>query len=240
MASIDNGNGGRHLIVITGYDTGPDGKERVLYHDPELGDENGVAGQEQSMPLDDFKAKWGENTFGVTNYFMAFAPEGTDLPKGSNKGAEGALGTVGGAANVVNGFDRIFSPDNFGSVVHGIPQFFGGLFQTGGSGVGALLQTGASWLGDKVEGIPVLENLVQPVTDLVSGAGACVADVFNGLGEACDSVGGAFEDLSHGDVGGFVNGLGDAATDAIGGAADAVGDAAGAVKDAVGDIFSGW
>jgi hypothetical protein len=91
-----------------------------------------------------------------------------------------------------------------------------------------------------VEGIPVLENLVQPVTDLVSGAGACVADVFNGFGEACDSVGGAFEDLCHGDVKGFVSGLGDAATDAIGGAVDAVGDAADAAKDAVCHIFSGW
>ena len=42
MASIGNGDGGRHLIVITGYQTGADGKTRVLYHDPEHGDENGV------------------------------------------------------------------------------------------------------------------------------------------------------------------------------------------------------
>ena len=237
MASIANGSGGRHLIVITGYETGPDGTERVLYHDPELGDENGVAGQEQSMSLDDFKAKWGENTFGVTNYFMAFGAAGTDLPKGTDKGAEGALGTVAGAANVVNGFDRIFSPDGVGCVLHGIPQFFGGLVQTAGCGVGALLQTGASWLGDQVNGIPVLQNIVQPFTDLVGGAGACVADLFNGVGEACDSIGGAFEALGNGDLSGFASGLGDAAGDVVGGAADAVGDAVDAVGDAIGDLF---
>jgi len=238
MASIDNGNGGRHLIVITGYETGADGKERVLYHDPELGDENGVPGQEQSMSLDDFKKAWGENTFGVTNYFMAFAPQGTELPKGTDKGAEGALGTVAGAANVVNGWDRIFSPDDFGSVIHGIPELFGGAFQTVGCGVGALLQTGASWLSNKVDGIPVLQNIVKPFTDMVSGAGASIADVFNGFGEACDSMGGAFESLCHGDVSGFVSGVGDSCKDVVGGAVDAVGDAVDSVGDAIGDLFS--
>jgi hypothetical protein len=240
MASIDNGSGSRHLIVITGYETGADGKTKVLYHDPEHGDEPGVVGKEQSMSLEDFQDKWGKSTFGVKNYFMAFAPEGTDLPKGDDKGAEGALGTHAGAENVVNGWDRIFSPDSVGSFFHGLPQFFGGLVQTVGCGVGALFQAGGSWLGGAVEGIPVLENIVQPFTDLVSGFGACVADVFNGFGEACDSVGGAFESLFDGDLGGFAEGLGDAVGDVVGGAADAVGDAVDAVGDAISDVFSGW
>jgi hypothetical protein len=240
MASIGNSSDGRHLIVITGYETGPDGETRVLYHDPELGDEGGVAGTEQSMSLDEFKEKWGKNDFGLTNYFMAFGPEGADLPAGSDKGAEGALGTHAGAVNFLNGFDRIFSPDSFGSFVHGFPQLVGGALQTVGCGLGALFQAGGSWLGGAVEGIPVLENIVQPFTDLFSGVGAVVADVFNGIGEAFDSVGGAFESLFEGDLGGFAEGLGDAVGDVAGGVADAVGDAVGAVGDAIGDIFSGW
>jgi len=239
IASIGTG-GGRHLITITGYETGADGKVRVLYHDPEHGDEAGVKGTEQKMTLDEFKQKWGQDDFGFKNYFMAFAPGGTDLPAGDDKGAEGALGTHAGAVNVLNGFDRIFSPDDFGDVVHGIPQFFGGLLQTVGCGLGAVFQKGASWLGDKVEGIPVLENFVQPLTDLVGGFGAVVADVFNGFGEAFDSVGGAFESLSEGDLGGFVEGLGDAVGDVAGGVADAVGDGIDACGDAIGDLFSGW
>jgi hypothetical protein len=240
MASIGNGDGGRHLIVVTGYETGADGKVHVLYHDPEQGDENGVKGHEQSMTLDDFKSAWGQDDFGLKNYFMAFAPGGTDLPAGNDKGAEGALGTHAGAENVVNGWDRIFSPECFGTFLHGIPQFFGGLVQTVGCGVGALFQKGASWLSDKVEGIPVLENVVQPFTDLVSGAGAAIADVFNGFGEAADSVGSAFESLSHGDFGGFVDGVGDAVGNVVSGAADAVSDAIDSVGDAISDVFSGW
>ena len=52
------------------------------------------------------------------------------------------MGALNGAVNVTNGWDRIFSPDNFGSFVHGIPEFFGGIVQTAGCGVGALLQAG--------------------------------------------------------------------------------------------------
>jgi phage-related protein len=124
--------------------------------------------------------------------------------------------------------------------VHGIPQLVGGGIQMVGSGVGALFQKAGSWLGDKVECVPVLENLVQPLTDLLSGAGAVIADVFNGIGEAADSLGGAFESLFEGDLGGFAEGIGDAVGDVAGGVADAVGDAVDAVGDAVSDFFSGW
>ena len=236
--------GGPHVITITGYGTDPaTGEEYVLYHDPNYGDDPATPakeGDELRMSLSDFQKAWGKETAGVKNYFMAFAPEGADLPAGRDDGAEGALGVQAGSTNISNGFDRIFSPDCFGSFVHGIPQFFGGLVQTVGCGVGALLQLASSWLHCAVEDIPVLENIVQPFADVFNGIGAGVADIFNGFGEACDSVGGAFESLFDGDVGGFFEGLGDAAGDVVGGVVDAVGDVAGAVGDAVSDFFSGW
>lgn len=235
---------GRHVITITGYETDPKtGEEYVLYHDPNYGDDPNTAVKErpeQRLLLADFEKAWGKEDFGVKNYFMAFAPEGADLPAGRDDGAEGALGVHAGTTNISNGFDRIFSPDCFGSFVHGIPQFFGGLVQTVGCGVGALFQLGSSWLHGVVEDIPVLENFVQPFADVFSGIGAGIADIFNGFGEAFDEVGGAFESLLDGDVGGFFEGLGDAAGDVAGGVVDAVGDVAGAVGDAVSDFFSGW
>src|SRR5688572_21378456 len=69
---------GRHQIVITGYETGPDGKEYVLFHDPNSGDTDKSKGVEKKISLDDFKRAWGKSDFGVKNYFMVFAPEGTD------------------------------------------------------------------------------------------------------------------------------------------------------------------
>jgi uncharacterized protein YvpB len=235
---------GRHVITITGYGTDPaTGEEYVVYHDPNYGDDPTTAakeGGELRMSVSDFKKAWGKETFGVKNYFMAFGPEGADLPAGRDDGAEGALGVHAGTTNISNGFDRIFSPDCFGSFVHGIPQFFGGLVQTVGCGVGALFQLGSSWLHGAVEDIPVLENFVQPFADVFNGIGAGIADVFNGFGEACDSIGGAFESLFDGDVGGFFEGVGEAAGDVVGGVVDAVGDVAGAVGDAVSDFFSGW
>ena len=61
-----------------------------------------------------------------------------------------------------------------------------------------------------------------------------------GIGEACDSVGGAFESLFDGDLGGFAEGMGDAVGDVAGGVADALGDAADAIGGAVSDFLSGW
>ncbi|MCI0628315.1 MAG: C39 family peptidase [Acidobacteria bacterium] len=235
---------GRHVITITGYGTDPaTGEEYVLYHDPNYGDDPTTStkeGGELRMSVSDFKKAWGKETFGVKNYFMAFGPEGADLPAGRDDGAEGALGVHAGATNISNGFDRIFSPDSFGSFVHGIPQFFGGIVQTVGSGVGALFQLGSSWLHGAVEGIPVLENIVQPFADVFNGIGAGIADIFNGFGEACDSIGGAFESLFDGDLGGFVEGVGEAVGDVVGGVVDAVGDVGEAIVDGIGDIFSGW
>ena len=170
---------------------------------------------------------------------MAYGPKGADLPPGRDDGIESTLGVLNGVTNITNGLDRIGSFDSFGSVVHG-PQFVGGVVQTVGSFVGGLFQLGGGWLNNAVEGIPVLENIVQPFGDIFNGVGAVIGDVFNGIGEACDSIGGAFESLFEGDFGGFVEGVGDAVGDVVGGVVDAVGDAVDAVGDAVSDFFSGW
>ena len=238
IAELPDGNlpDGRHQIAITGYEKGADGKEYVLFHDPNFGGTN----QEKKISVDDFKKAWGKEDFGVKNFFMVFAPKGSDLPASRMDGAQGAMGTLNGLANISNGFDRIFSPDDFGCFLHGIPEFFGGLVQTVGCGIGALLQKGAEALSNLVDGIPVLENIVQPFTDLVSGFGGCVADIFNGFGKACNSIGGAFDSLCDGDLGGFVGGVADAAGDVVSGVGSAISDAAGAIGDAVGDLFSGW
>ncbi len=238
IPEIPSGNlpDGRHQIVITGYETAADGTQYVLFHDPNYGS----AGAEKKISLADFEKAWGQEDFGVKNFFMVFAPGGSNLPPSRMDGAQGAMAALNGAANVCNGWDRIFSPDNFGSFVHGIPEFFGGLVQTAGGGVGALLQLGAEKLRGLVDGIPVLQNIVEPFTDVVSGLGGAVADAFNGIGKAFNSVGGAFESLCNGDVGGFVSGLGNAAGNLVTGAANAVSDAASTVGNAISDFFSGW
>ena len=225
---------GLHYIAITGYGTDKDtGEDFVIYHDPNRG-------TEQTMSVSDFEKMWGDVPGGFNNYFLAYGPEGASLPPGRNDGIEGTLGVLNGVANLTNGFDRIFSPDSAGGFLHGIAQVYGGVYQTVGCFVGGLFQLGAGWLNNAVEGIPVLENFVQPIGDIVNGFGAVIADVFNGFGEACDSVGGAFESLFDGDVGGFFEGLGDAAVDFGGGVVDAVGDAVDAIGDAASDFFSGW
>jgi hypothetical protein len=224
---------GRHQIVITGYDKGPDGKEYVEFHDP---NHNKL----EKLSVDDFKKVWGKEDFGVKNFFMVFAPKGTNLPASRMDGAQGAMGTLNGAANLCNAFDRLFHPDNFGDWVHGIPELAGGLVQTVGCGVGALFQLGAEKLRGLVDGVPVLRNVVEPFTDIVSGFGGCVADVFNGWGKAFNDVGGAFDDLCHGRVADAVGDVGKAAGDVVKGVGNAIGDAASAVGNAVSDVFSGW
>jgi hypothetical protein len=245
--SLGGSADGIHWIAITGYETDPaTGQEYVIYHDPNWGDDPATAGvnegAEVKIPVEDFMKMWGNTSLppGAENFYVAFGKPGETLPPSRVDGMEGALGATDGITNVTNGLNRLYSPDSVGSFVHGIPQFFGGIAQTIGSGVGF----GFQWLGqnlnDLVDGIPVVSNILQPFGDALNGVGAVVADVFNGLGEACDDVGGAFESLFDGDFGGFAEGLGNAVVDAVGGVVDAVGDAISAVGDAVSDFFSGW
>ncbi len=235
---------GQHYIVITGYETDPvTGEEFILYHDPNRGDDPATAaveGGEGRMPAAEFERMWGNVGFGFDNYFMAFGPEGAALPPGRNDGVEAVLGTLDGVTNLTNGLDRIGSFDSVGSVVHGIFQVPGGLAQTIISGVGGLFSLGGQWLHDKLEGIPVLENLLQPLAGLVDTAGAVLGDLGNGVGEALDSWGGAFESLFDGNFGDFASGIGEGFADVATGVVDAVGDVVSGIGDAVGDFFSGW
>ena len=225
---------GLHYIAITGYGTDPaTGEEFVVFHDP-----NRLT--EQRMSVSDFEKMWGDVPGGYDNYFVAYGRGGSDLPPGRDDGIESTNGVLNGVTNVTNGLDRMFDPDSVGGFIHGIPELVGGAVQTVGCFVGGLFQLGGGWLNNAVDGIPVLENIVQPFGDIFNGFGAVVGDIFNGFGEACDSIGGAFESLCEGDFGGFVDGVGDAVGDVVGAVADAASDAVSAVGDAIGDIFSGW
>jgi hypothetical protein len=228
------------FISITGHGTDPaSGEEFVLYHDPHTG-------TEQQMSVADFEKKWGPaddgliHVDGYNNYFIAYGSHGADLPSGRDDGIEGTQAYQGGVANLANGIDRIIHPDNWGGFLHGILETVGGIPQSIGGYFGSALQAGGSWLNGAVEGIPVLENIAQPIGDLVGGIGAGVADLFNGAGEFYDDVGGALEELSHGNWDAFTDRMADSAMDVGGGVVDAVSDVAGAVGDAIGDVFSGW
>lgn len=226
---------GLHYIAITGYGTDPaTGEQYITYHDPNRPD------GEQRMPVSDFEKMWGNVPGGFNNYFIAYGPKGADLPPGNDDGIQGTLGALNGVTNITNGFDRIISPDNVGDFVHGLFEVPSGIVQGIGSAIGAGFQLGGSWLNNAVSGIPVLQNIVQPIGDILNGFGAAVGDVFDGFGKAGNNLGQAFGSLAQGDIGGFVSGIGNAVGNAASGVASAVGDAVSAVGNAVSDFFSGW
>ena len=234
QARLNNGN----YISITGYGTDANtGEGYVVYHDSHLG-------TEQRMSVSDFEKKWGPSDDGLihldgyNNYFIAYGDHGADLPRGRDEGIEGTLGYSNGLANLANGLDRIVHPDGWGSEVHGIFETMGGIPQSIGSYFGSVFQGGGQWLNGAVDGIPVLQNFVKPIGDLANGAGAVVADVFNGIGESFDDFGGAIEDLSHGNWDAFTDRMADSVVDLGSGVVDAGRDAVGAVEDAIGDLFS--
>jgi hypothetical protein len=226
---------GLHYIDITGYGTDPaTGEEYVTYHDPNRND------GEQRMSVSDFEKMWGNTPAGFHNYFNAYGPAGSNLPPGNDDGIQGALGFVTGTTNFMNGLNRMYNPDSVGGFFHGAADVFGGAFQIVGCGVGGLLQMGSSWLDNAVDGIPVLQNIVQPFGNIINGCGAVLGDVFNGFGEGCNDVGNAFEDLGKGNVGDACKDVGQAVVDVGKGVVDAVGDAASAVGNAISSVFSGW
>ena len=142
--------------------------------------------------------------------------------------------------NIVDGYHRIVHPDSWGGFVHGTIQLTGALPQAVGADLGGNLQQGAHWVNGKVNGIPVLQNLVKPIGDAVNAFGAVVGDLVDGPGQAANDIGGAFEDLSHGDGGKAVRKLGDAVKDLGSGVASAVSTVTSSVGHAVKDFFSGW
>ena len=236
QAMLNNGD----FLNITGHGTDPaTGEEYVVYRDNKQG-------TDQRMSLSDFEKKWGPANDGLihldgfNHYFIAYGQKGDDLPPGRDNGIEGTLGYENGVANLANGLDRIIHPDNWGGLIHGIFETVGGIPQTIGCYFASALQAGGNWLNNEVNGIPVLQNIVQPFGDLVSGIGAGLADLCNGVGECFDDFGGAIEDLSHGNWGAFADRIGDTVVDLGSGVVDAAEDVIGSVGDAVGDIFSGW
>src|SRR5262245_34696663 len=124
-------------------------------------------------------------------------------------------GINAGLITMRQGFDRLFCPESVGSVVHAFPQIIGGGIQAVGSFTGGFFKPGADFMYRLVEGIPVLENIAQPFADLFSGIGSGIESLFNGAGKALDSFGGALESLCEGDLGGFVEGVGDAVGDVV-------------------------
>jgi hypothetical protein len=89
-----------------------------------------------------------------------------------------------------------------------------------------------------VQGIPVVQQLVQPMGDLINGAGAAGGDFFNGIGESWNDAGSALENLCNGDFKGFAEKAGDAAGDVLQGSYDAVKDTVKSIGSAVEDLFS--
>jgi hypothetical protein len=225
-----------HYINITGYGTDAStGEQYITYHDPHLG-------TEQLMSVSDFEKMWGDVPGGFHNYFQAYGPKGSNLPPGDDAfqnaggGLQGTQGTLNGVSNVRNGWNLL--GDGFSGTVHGVIQLFGGIPQTGVCFVSQGIQSGASWLHDKVSGIPVLQNIVMPLTDLTGGFAAGAADLANAFGESMNDLGGAASDLFHGDGHKALDKLGAAAKDVGNGIVHSVTDAASSVGHAIEDLFS--
>jgi predicted double-glycine peptidase len=227
-------------VTVTGHGTDANGQEYVTFRDP-------ATGTEQSMSRSDFEKSWGSIGGPYHNYFQAYAKGGEELPPGSNStfdadtGLQGQQGALNGFSNIQNGWDRMFgNGTTFADFLHGSMELPGGVIQMCFCTTAALVQAGAGWLHDKIAGIPVLQQLVQPLTDFIGGAGAIVADLANGIGQTANDLGGTAEDLIHGDGHKAVQKLKDAAEDVVGGAYHGLADGAKSIGNAIEDVFSGW
>ena len=122
--------------------------------------------------------------------------------------------------------------------MHGTIEFGGNLVPFAGAKLTADLQEGAQWLNNKVDGIPVLQNIVKPFGDVVNGFGASIGDVFGSFGRSANDFGAAFEHLSHGDLKEAGKSLYNSGKDIVVGAYDSTKDAVKSVLDSVEDFFS--
>jgi hypothetical protein len=234
IANPDN----MQYINITGYGTDPStGEEYITYV--------GSSGTPQRMSVSDFKELWGSVPGGFHNYFQAYAPKGSNLPPGDDAfengggGIQGSQGTLNGAANVGQGWNLLTGSDStLPDRLQGSFQLVGGIPQAAGSLLSEWVQDGASWLHDKVSGIPILESIVQPFTDVVGGIAGGAADLANGVGESASDLGAAASDLWYGDGHKALDKLGDAAKDLGNGVVHSVTDAASSVGHAIEDLFS--
>ena len=176
---------------------------------------------------------------GYKNYFIVYGGS-SELPPGRNDGVQGIQAAENGVANYWNGLDRIFDPDNWGGVVHGVFQVAGSVPQGILGYFGAELQLGGNWLNSKVDGIPVLRNIAEPLGDAVNTVGAAIGDLANGAGESVDDLGSAIENLSHGDFKEAGKKVVDSVKDAAGSVYDAGKDVVKGAVESVKDFFSGW
>ncbi|HUL64895.1 MAG TPA: C39 family peptidase [Burkholderiaceae bacterium] len=230
-----------HWVAVVGFRTDPKTGEE------QIGVRNSAKpykGEVQWMSRAEFEKKWTHplDGAGYDNSFIAYAPAGTDLPPSRWDGVEGLSAMNDGAWHIANNWDRIFDPDNFGSFVHGVIGFPGGVVQTIGGAFGFGIQTAGAWLDQKVGDVPVLGWFARPVGKVLEGFGAGIGNFFGGIGDGINCIGGAFENLFNGNVGGFFGGLYNAGSKFVGGFFGAVGSvasgfvgAAGSVVDTVGD-----
>jgi hypothetical protein len=222
-----------HWVAVVGFRTDPKtGEEQIGFRNSADG------GKVDWMSRAEFEKKWSHplDGAGYDNSFIAYAPGGTDLPPSRWDGVEGLSAMNDGAWHVANSWDRIFDPDNFGSFVHGVIGFPGGVVQTIGGAIGYGIQTAGDWLDQKVGDVPVLGWVARPIGKVLDGIGAGIGNLFGGIGDAVDCVGGAFENLFNGNVGGFFGGLFNAGSKFVGGVFGAVGSIAGGVVNAAGNV----
>jgi len=233
---------GLHYVVVTGY--GRDAKtnqEFLVFHDPNRGDvpKNGTTGHDYQGWVKDFQKLWDSVGWGFHNYYIAIGPAGRVLPRGSDDGIEGSLTTLEGVTDLTNGLDRI-GTGRVKGIIHGVFQVVAGIIETVVGAIGGIVQVIGQWIHDVVEDVPVVRNIVQPIGDLINGAGAVIADIGKGIGSVIEDVGRFFGNLFTGDTAGAGDAINDFFEDATDTVINTVADTAGAVVDAVEDFFSGW
>jgi hypothetical protein len=120
-----------HYLIVTGFVT-KDGKEYVKVRDSN-GDDNPNASRwstgnaDYLIPLDIFEEKWGPDTDdGYDNFMIVYAPAGTELPPDRLDGVEHSVAIAQTYWNEANNTNRLFHPDDFGSLLHGAIGTVGG------------------------------------------------------------------------------------------------------------------
>jgi hypothetical protein len=206
--------------------------EMVVLHDPN----NSI---EVKMALKEFMAKWQAPPMGFDNFFIAYAPGGTSLPRGRTDGIQATLTTSEGVTNLTNGLDRIgHFYESPGTALRGWFEVSAGIGQTVGGAAYTGLQQGGAWLDNAVADIPVVRNVVQPFAKTIEWTGAVGGDLLNGVNEGIADFGEGFEDLGKGDVVGFGSEIKEGVEEVVGGVVDAVEDTVGTVGSVIKSIFS--
>ncbi|PWT89446.1 MAG: hypothetical protein C5B54_08890 [Acidobacteria bacterium] len=242
-AAISEDNGvTNQRVVVTGY--GVDNKrnppmEFVTYRD-------GKTGTDQEVPLSYFEQYWAAGdsgqdwgSHGYKNYMMVYGPPGAKLPPGNDDGVEAYNSLSNGLYGLTKGTDLLLHGDGFGGHAHGVLQTIGGGINLVGGGMGYYLGTApAQYIEDKVDGIPVVQNVVKPICDALDTTGTVLGDISNGFGTAFDDVGSAIQSFSNGDISGGAEDLVDSLVDLGSAAVNSVSDAAQGAVTAIKHFFS--